>query len=612
MPDQPAGAGPEALDEGRAAPPTVPASEASDADMPPIFTATMEPSPADPVPAPPPTAGNELEELTFPPSNPALDPLPDGTAVGPDGRFVIERLREQQGSVNHYLATVTDEAGQPSEIELLEAPSDQEGLRRQGEVLATVAYAMLPRLHAAWEDDGRRYLAINLLDGPTLADALAAGTSTEEIVSCVLQLAQVLRRLRDAGWVLAGLSPDGVCVGQPIRVTRLESAVHLGERPAHAFQLPGYSAPELAQSGPVTGKEEVYTLAAILYHGLAGEPIPEQGVAMPDLATRIQVSGAPQLLAPALAPVTERIDLDEFYRRLLAFKRRLSVVPLALQVASGSTIGLNETRLTNEDAGGFLSWNSAYEGRVAANVVLCVVDGMGGMEAGEVVSTAALRAVLVRTAAHAADEICRAPGPDRADGSADTQSAAPEYSPSLDPRTLVQAAAEAAYTAGRGRSVGATITCTVIEDGKLTLGHVGDTRAYLLRAGTLTQLTRDHSLVAAMVAGGLLSKEEARHHPESNKVLRSLGGQRILPEEYVDDLAVTRGEATLQLHPDDRLLLCSDGVWGQVEDDDLRQILVEALDSHAAVEAILRWALNAGAPDNATAIVAFCQAMPAV
>src|SRR5207237_4537913 len=105
--------------------------------------------------------------------------------------------------------------------------------------------------------------------------------------------------------------------------------------------------------------------------------------------------------------------------------------------------------------------------------------------------------------------------------------------------------------------------------------HVGDTRAYLLRDGQIVQLTRDHSLVAAMVASGMLTAAEARGHPASSQVLRSLGGQRQLPDDYIDDLSAAHGSTTLDLRPDDYLLLCSDGVWGTLEDSDLARIVAE-------------------------------------
>jgi serine/threonine protein phosphatase PrpC len=89
-------------------------------------------------------------------------------------------------------------------------------------------------------------------------------------------------------------------------------------------------------------------------------------------------------------------------------------------------------------------------------------------------------------------------------------------------------------------------------------------------------------------------------------VLRSLGSQRELPEGYVDDLSAVCGEPTLAVQSGDWLLLCSDGIWGTIEDDRIRTVLSEALDPQTAARALVDMALHAGAPDNATALVARC------
>lgn len=548
----------------------------------------------------------ELEELTLPPSVCAPEPLPDGTVVDVEGRLRAERLLETRGRINHYRATWQDDDGGAQPVELREGPAAHAELQREAEVLAAIQYAMLPRCFAAFERDGLRYLAVERVEGVSLADALAAGLSVDEAVSSVVQLAQVLRRLHRAGWALVGLSPADVCLGQPVRLTRLGTAVRIGEAPARPLLVPGYSAPELAQQVTISGKEDVYTLGATLYRALAGHPVPEQGPELRALPAAVPIPGAPQLLALALASADERADLERFYQELLTFRRRLAQAPLALEVASGTTVGLNPTRLVNEDACGYAAWSLAQADGVTHRAVLCVVDGMGGMEAGEVASRVALQAVLQAAAGHAG-----APGGGTGEGLGETPGRGASRAPvtetqPLHPIALVQEAARAVHAAAAGRQVGATITCAVIENGALSLGHVGDTRAYLGRDGALTQVTRDHSLVAAMVASGVLTPAEARGHPDSNKVLRSLGGQRVLPDGYVDGLAAACGEATLRLREGDWLLLCSDGVWGVLDDEALLAIIAAAPGCAAAADTIIRQVLQEGAPDNATAIVARC------
>jgi protein phosphatase len=302
---------------------------------------------------------------------------------------------------------------------------------------------------------------------------------------------------------------------------------------------------------------------------------------------------------------------------------------VALEVASATSVGLNPTRLVNEDSSCYAVWARTGADVVGETALLCVADGMGGMEAGEVASQTAVRVVMREAVgtlwpdpeggdaapktelerSEAAQPIVRGvQGWPTSEAAHSSEDAPP---PRLDPAALVRRAATAVHAAGQGRDLGTTITCVAVHDGELTLAHVGDTRAYLLRDGALTRLTADHSLVAAMVASGVITAEQAEGHPDSNKVLRSLGSQRELPAGYVDGLEAAFGEPGLGLQVGDVLMLCSDGVWGTVNDREIRVVLGEALDAQNAAGALVDRALQAGAPDNATAVVARCVRRPA-
>jgi serine/threonine protein phosphatase PrpC len=240
--------------------------------------------------------------------------------------------------------------------------------------------------------------------------------------------------------------------------------------------------------------------------------------------------------------------------------------------------------------------------------LLCVADGMGGMEAGEIASQTAI-GVIVQEATASQAERWAVTTPAAGAGAATapaTLDTPPEGDAPLDPVALIRRAATAVHAAAQGRQLGTTVTCVAVQDGQLTLGHVGDTRAYLLRSGTLTRLTADHSLVAAMVASGVITPEEAHGHPDSNKVLRSLGSQRALPDGYVDSLEAAAGTPALALQPGDWIMLCSDGVWGSVDDPEIQTAFAGAPDSQTVARILIDRALAAGAPDNATAVVARC------
>ncbi len=137
--------------------------------------------------------------------------------------------------------------------------------------------------------------------------------------------------------------------------------------------------------------------------------------------------------------------------------------------------------------------------------------------------------------------------------------------------------------------LGMGTTCTVLAlyDDKACLAHIGDSRAYRLRNGILEQISEDHSLVAEMVRGGVMTSEEAAVSPRRNVISRALGIDRTI-EPLVKQL---------KLAPGDRFLLCSDGLTDVVGEDAIRQAMVE-LSPAEACKAMVDAALTAGGPDN--------------
>jgi serine/threonine protein phosphatase PrpC len=143
------------------------------------------------------------------------------------------------------------------------------------------------------------------------------------------------------------------------------------------------------------------------------------------------------------------------------------------------------------------------------------------------------------------------------------------------------------------RGMGTTTSVLAIRDQQGWLAHVGDSRIYLVRDGTIRQLTDDHSLVATMVREGLLTSAEAETHPRRNVLQRSMG----VSEEVEIDV---RGP--IELQEGDTFILCSDGLHGVVKEHELQEIASGTIE--AAADEFLRRALERGAPDNVTVIVA--------
>lgn len=199
-----------------------------------------------------------------------------------------------------------------------------------------------------------------------------------------------------------------------------------------------------------------------------------------------------------------------------------------------------------------------------------VADGMGGHAAGEVASEIATT-VLAEKAPKTPD--------------AEALGRAVE-----DANLEIIAAAED----GRGREgMGTTCTAAILQEERLVIAQVGDSRAYLLHQGKLQQLTRDHSLVAMMVEAGQLTPEEARVHPRRSVITRALGTDpSTKPDLY--EIDVEAG---------DRLLLCSDGLYGMVEDPDIQAIMTRTADPQRCASQLVNEAIAAGGNDNVTVIV---------
>lgn len=144
------------------------------------------------------------------------------------------------------------------------------------------------------------------------------------------------------------------------------------------------------------------------------------------------------------------------------------------------------------------------------------------------------------------------------------------------------------------RDAGTTITLVFLRGNRAIIANVGDSRTYLIRDGDIKQITKDHSLVASMVSNGQLLPEEIYTHPQRNVVYRSLGQkQQVQTDTFIE---------TMQ--PGDYLLLCSDGLWEMVHDDNLiADIIINSSDPVEACERLVPSANQAGGEDNIGVVV---------
>ena len=249
-----------------------------------------------------------------------------------------------------------------------------------------------------------------------------------------------------------------------------------------------------------------------------------------------------------------------------------------MRVSSASATDKGLRRSTNEDR---------FSVRQDLNLFI-VADGMGGHAAGEVASLAAVEGIVAFVEA--------------------TQTMTPDQTWPIpfDPEQSVNVnRLRAGFRMGNRRLASqvaasselrgmATTAVAVLIDGEIgTVAHVGDSRVYRLRNGQLDRLTRDHSWVEEQIRVGALSETAAREHPWSNIVTRALSGS--------EDLEVDVQEVALE--PGDRLLLCSDGVFTVLNDDQIGEVLRRETDLDQLCDALVQGANDGGGPDNVTAVV---------
>lgn len=257
-----------------------------------------------------------------------------------------------------------------------------------------------------------------------------------------------------------------------------------------------------------------------------------------------------------------------------------------LTIAGRSDVG--RSRSNNEDAlviadvaSGALFRGNAPTARLQvgdSGVLLAVSDGMGGEKAGEVAS-----AVVVETVARALMGTRRDAPPD-----ARIEDAVQEAN-----REVLRAARQP----GR-EGMGATLTAVYVQkrDSGATafIAEVGDSRAYLLRAGQITRLTKDQSYVQLLLDAGTLDEHEAADSPLHSVILQAMGHRGRI------DVAL----AKLELRRRDCLLLCSDGLSNPVKDDEIRNTVLHSADLEQACAKLVRLANDRGGPDNITVLTA--------
>jgi protein phosphatase len=244
----------------------------------------------------------------------------------------------------------------------------------------------------------------------------------------------------------------------------------------------------------------------------------------------------------------------------------------------GSLSDTGKIRNNNEDGTLVLETMSSYESEARSAILCAVADGVGGTAKGEVASRLTLGTVGHEVTAR----LLADPSQDRA----------------VVLQTAIKAANETVVRYGEQHqesvNLASTIVAAFIDGNAAIIAHVGDSRAYLVTKDDIKQLTKDHSQVQEYVDLGKISAEEAKSYPGRNIITRAIGASSELDVDMLHNLMISQG---------DTILLCSDGLWDLVDNEEIKQVLHSTIDPQEACKKLVETANGRGGKDNISVIV---------
>jgi protein phosphatase len=433
-----------------------------------------------------------------------------------------------------------------------------------------------------FEESGKEYLVLEYPVGKTLSRILSEVRFEKSVaIALIINLCQAVARLHQKGYAHLDIAPDNVQISDNNKVKLLISGRYrkLGVSVENCLTTDSFSAPELYKGEQiiVDRKADIYSIGALLYTLLTKKAYLGGGPS--EIFSNVHESEIARIILQSLAPNPESRykTTDDLMQKLLSYEAR-SKMNLQFHTAVLSDLGM--VRQNNEDCALVLNLSVWRESRIGSSSLYIVADGMGGEQAGEIASNKAIR------------EISKAIWESLGDDSA------VDYNELI--QRAIQKANAAIYDQAKDNpslsSMGTTVTLGLRIGQNLYIGHVGDSRAYLIRNRNIMQLTEDHSVVASLVKERVITSDEAKTHPDRGKIFRCLGNA---PSVSVDKLK----EGKLQLQAGDVLILCTDGLVSNVSDDELLSVVTKEAAAHESCSQLISLANERGGDDNITAIV---------
>ena len=555
----------------------------------------------------------------------ALSPRAPGDRIAET--YVVDGLRWRRPGVNYYNARLESNPAERVLIAERRAadpdPLADAGLAKPGEtnylgqgpfqtehtLLGRFDYSGIVKSRAIVTDLDRSYLVLDWAEGELLTGV--GQVSEGEVRAWGLQLCQIVSLLHRQSIVLNGIAPDSFIVDSQrrLRLIRFDRC-----RPSGAFRsdaplpiMDGFTAPELYRvdnDSLVDPRSDLYSIGALLYFLLSGETITSSDPALVhkgelELYPKLIIApGFERILGRALAPFPE-----DRYRSVNEMKLALADLNVTVNVRVGHFTDVGKIRELNEDSLLVLNLTQYFES-VQTNIGLYIVsDGMGGEAAGEVASRVTVRAIAEWITDRLISASLRSTHGERIAAETETGGIRLASSTGADVRAselltnaVIHANQEVLQYARLNphtRGLGATVTAAMLVGNSLTIGHVGDSRCYVISARGIEQVTEDHSIVERMVREGQIERDEARFHPYRNVIYRSIGCR----EEIEIDIV------RCMLRSGESFVLCSDGLNGMLTDSEICEIVLRNPEPSQAAKELVVAANARGGEDNVSVVV---------
>jgi serine/threonine protein phosphatase PrpC len=439
---------------------------------------------------------------------------------------------------------------------------------------------------AVFDLAGRRYSVSELPPGQDwqiLPQIALPVTDNLALTNWLVNLGQALVKLSEAGFTPGAASLADML--EPILVFGPQAAFadlnvfSIPAAPGRSTVLPTVSATPGERDALAFLAQLVYTLASGKQQNRHRAPRDYSDVPPPfrAIVAHVDQNGYPDLKA-----------LLDALRQLQKLPTSGPMPARSLRQIAGYSTDNGKKRDHNEDFVGKYSLGMQQSADAPEVGLYLVADGMGGHQAGELASREVVR-VILNEIQESIQELQKVPKLKRSTIKLDQVVSLTDVL-----KQAVSRANEILHNARKqiGSDRGTTLTAALVVGDLCAVANVGDSRTYLWRDGILKQITQDHSLVASLLAANMIQPDEVRSHPQRNQIYRTLGEHPAV-------------EVDVHEHPlrmGDRLILCSDGLWEMVLDQEIQQILIQSSNPQEACDRLIEAANLAGGEDNISVV----------